>query len=361
MAKYTQAQIDALGKKGHAFKNPDGHFSFPVDDAEDLDNSIKAVGRSGASHDAVRRYLMARARAMGLSSRIPDNWASDGSLKRSITPPSTVNDTHLATKKTCPRCKGKGRVTLTANTPGIKCPLCKGAGKVPGVSADDDSPIGSPVPVNDDRAKAARGELRNVRETRSRPFSEFEARDVPDGYLFSGYASVTEVPYPITDFHGTYQETMARGAFDKTLAEGADVNMLLNHEGLSLARSKSGTLRLSADEKGLLVQAKLDPTNYQVQALRSAVERGDIDEMSLAFRAVRQEWNNDYTERRLLEVNLHQGDVSPCNFGANPATSGLVAMRNRGSRSGDPTGALVVPNYIPYARLLLAKARGREP
>jgi HK97 family phage prohead protease len=81
MAKYSADQLKALGAKGQAFKNPDGSFSYPCADAEDLGKAVLAVGRGGASHDALRRYIMARAKAMGLSSKIPDNWNSDGSLR----------------------------------------------------------------------------------------------------------------------------------------------------------------------------------------------------------------------------------------------------------------------------------------
>lgn len=57
--------------------------------------------------------------------------------------------------------------------------------------------------------------------------------------------------------------------------------------------------------------------------------RGDMDEMSFAFRTLRDEWSateidgEDVPEsnRRLLEVSIDKGDVSVVNFGANPATS----------------------------------------
>ena len=55
--------------------------SYPVADAEDLDNAIHAVGRGGADHDSIRAHIIKRADALGLSSKIPDNWNSDGSLK----------------------------------------------------------------------------------------------------------------------------------------------------------------------------------------------------------------------------------------------------------------------------------------
>jgi len=58
---------------------PDG--SYPIGDREDLTNAVRAVGRGGASHNAIRRHIMKRARALGASNAIPDNWNSDGSLR----------------------------------------------------------------------------------------------------------------------------------------------------------------------------------------------------------------------------------------------------------------------------------------
>jgi hypothetical protein len=57
------------------------------------------------------------------------------------------------------------------------------------------------------------------------------------------------------------------------------------------------------------------------------MERGDLDEMSFAFRVTRQEWNDAYTERWINEVNLNKGDVSIVNYGANPHTGGLTNLR----------------------------------
>jgi ATP-dependent protease ClpP protease subunit len=75
-AKYKQDDRDRMAKSGQAM--PDG--SYPIADAEDLDNAIHAVGRGGADHDAIRKHIITRAAALGLSSKIPDNWNSDGSM-----------------------------------------------------------------------------------------------------------------------------------------------------------------------------------------------------------------------------------------------------------------------------------------
>ncbi|WBP87045.1 HK97 family phage prohead protease [Kitasatospora cathayae] len=160
-----------------------------------------------------------------------------------------------------------------------------------------------------------------------------ELRALDDGtggstVRFTGYASVTESPYEMSDYLGDYTEVIRRGAFARTLAAGADVPFVVNHGGLTLARTKSGTLRLAEDSTGLHVEADLDPSSPHVQALRSAMERGDVDEMSFGFRVTSQEWSPDWTQRDITEVDLHKGDVSVVNFGANPATAGAI-MRSR--------------------------------
>jgi hypothetical protein len=75
--KYDTADRKHLAATGAAM--PDG--SYPIADEADLDRAIHAVGRGGGSHDAVRRHIIQRAKSLGASSKIPDNWAADGSLK----------------------------------------------------------------------------------------------------------------------------------------------------------------------------------------------------------------------------------------------------------------------------------------
>lgn len=180
---------------------------------------------------------------------------------------------------------------------------------------------------------ASRAQRRGVVENRQTAFRQVELRSTPDGsggetLRFTGYASVTESPYEMNDWLGDYTENIRRGAFAKTLAEGADVPFKVNHDGITLARTKSGTMRLAEDSIGLHVEADLDARSPAVQTLRSAMERGDVDEMSFGFRVTRQEWSPDYMQRDITEVNLNKGDVSVVNYGANPATAG-ASLRGR--------------------------------
>ena len=159
-------------------------------------------------------------------------------------------------------------------------------------------------------------------ERRSIAASDFEFRAVGDSLTLTGYASVFDHPYEVMGGAPRgWTETVDRRAFDVTLAGKPDVHLLINHEGMPLARTKSGTLQLSTDSRGLRVSADLDRRDPDVQRLQTKMERGDMDEMSFAFRVKADKWSDDDSQRRLTEVSIHKGDVSVVNFGANPATA----------------------------------------
>ena len=162
-----------------------------------------------------------------------------------------------------------------------------------------------------------------TREVRDFTITDLEIRASNDGtgLTFDGVASVVDKPYTVRDWAGEYSETMAKGAFNRSLKAKADVRMLVNHDGVPLARTKSGTLKLSADPD-LRAIADLDPMNPTVQEVRSAMDRGDLDQMSIGMRVTRQEWNGDYTERTIREAELF--DVSIVTFPASPTTTATL-------------------------------------
>jgi HK97 family phage prohead protease len=141
-----------------------------------------------------------------------------------------------------------------------------------------------------------------------------------DGWTLSAHAAVTGVDYGVRDEFGEFTEHLHPGSFRDSLSRGPDLHMLVNHTGLSLARTRSGTLRLAEDDRGLRYTADLDPASPNAQALRSAVQRGDISESSFAFLCTQQEWSADYLRRDIYGVDIDGGDVSACNFGCNKAT-----------------------------------------
>ena len=69
-----------LGAQGKALPSKsDGNPRYPTPNKEYLHKAILAVGRGKGDHSVIRRYLIRRARALGATNMIPDNWNSDGS------------------------------------------------------------------------------------------------------------------------------------------------------------------------------------------------------------------------------------------------------------------------------------------
>lgn len=135
-----------------------------------------------------------------------------------------------------------------------------------------------------------------------------------------GYASVYDVGYEMWDFYGPYEEVVRAGAAAKTLSEGADFALLLNHGGMTMARTRAQTLSASEDTLGLHWRATVNVGRSDVRDMLFAIEDGNLDECSFAFRVTRQQWSPDYMQRDILEFDLDRGDVSVVNYGANPAT-----------------------------------------
>lgn len=168
-------------------------------------------------------------------------------------------------------------------------------------------------------------ERRNSRCTEAAPKLK-RAEGQPD--KIGGYASVfyrEGVPGTeyIMDFWGlTLIERIMPGAFDRAIAED-DVRCLMNHESDHLlGRTKSGTLRLTADEVGLLYECD-PPTSPAGMNAVEAIRRGDMDGSSFAF-TVDKEMVTDIEPgviiREIFDTTLY--DVGPVTF---PAYEGATA------------------------------------
>lgn len=164
------------------------------------------------------------------------------------------------------------------------------------------------------------------REQRGNP-QPVEIRAGDNGEIrIEGYAAVFNQD---ADIAGMFVERIAPGAFASAVGRD-DVVLLVNHDDLPLARTRSGTLMLREDAQGLHVAATLDGTDPDVQRVYPKMKRGDLDKMSFAFRAVRQEWDESANppRRTILEAELY--DVSIVTTPAYEGTS--VALRSLDAR-----------------------------
>lgn len=80
MATPTAAQRSHALHQGHALPPLNGGGSgearFPIENEGELVKAVKMVGLAKGNKDAIRRYIMRRARSMGLERLIPPHWKS---------------------------------------------------------------------------------------------------------------------------------------------------------------------------------------------------------------------------------------------------------------------------------------------
>lgn len=154
-----------------------------------------------------------------------------------------------------------------------------------------------------------------------------EIRADDTGVKVSGYAAVFNQEANIGSY---FREVILPGAFRKALGSN-DVPFLINHAGLPLARTRSGTLRLSEDSHGLKIETELDADDPDVQRIVPKMKRGDLDKMSFAFRATVQRWDDtqDPPLRTVEEVELFDVSVvtDPAYDGTTIALRSLNAAR----------------------------------
>ena len=176
------------------------------------------------------------------------------------------------------------------------------------------------------------------REVRGGIPAEIRADD--DGIRVSGYAAVFNQE---TDIGGAFREVIAPGAFKDAIGRD-DVVFLINHEGLPLARTRSGTLRLEEDEHGLRMETVLDPDDPDVKSVVSKMKRGDLDKMSFAFWPTVQEWDDsgDIPLRTIREVVLYDVSIvtTPAYDGTEIALRSLEQARKERRRKNFAAAAL---------------------
>lgn len=136
-----------------------------------------------------------------------------------------------------------------------------------------------------------------------------------DARTLSGYAA----KFGVTAKIATFTETIRPGAFSASLASGQDVLALVDHDpGKVLARTKSGTLKLSEDAVGLRFELTVPDTQPGRDALELA-KRGDLGGMSFGFLVPDGGDRWDGSKRTLHTVDLREISVVSA-WPAYPAT-----------------------------------------
>ena len=146
-------------------------------------------------------------------------------------------------------------------------------------------------------------------------------KDGKEYFELEGYATTFNQPYVMYDMFGPFMEKVAQDALDTSLSANPDVAFLVNHKGVTMARTTNGSLEVYKDLHGLGMHALLNTQRQDVKDLMLAITDKNVDQMSFAFMLQDGEWNDDFTEFTITQADIHRGDVSAVNYGANPYTS----------------------------------------
>jgi len=168
-----------------------------------------------------------------------------------------------------------------------------------------------------------------------RSAAEDVAGDSTKSSVLTGYAAVFDDPTTLwSDPYGKVVESIKPGAFARAIAEGQDVRALVDHNSsLLLGRTRSGTLRIWEDAKGLAFELRL-PDTQVARDLAENIRLGNVSQCSFAFSPA-SGGETSITEERdglvvtsieLTDVDLF--DVSIVTYPAYPSTS--VDLEERG-------------------------------
>lgn len=153
-------------------------------------------------------------------------------------------------------------------------------------------------------------------EKRSLGMSDIRAEE--DNLKIGGYFILFNDETELYD--GIFEKVDSR-ALDKTLNN--DIRCLFNHDTAKvLGRTKSNTLTLSKDDKGLYGEVIINPNDSEAVSVYEKVKRGDIDQCSFGFNILDE--NQELDDRDQLHITLNEIDlheVSIVTFPAYPNTS----------------------------------------
>lgn len=176
-------------------------------------------------------------------------------------------------------------------------------------------------------------------ERRALPLEIRAARSNPR--RLEGLAATFGTKTRIADFG----ETILPGAFTASLASGRDILALADHDPARvLGRTKSGTLRLSEDTRGLAFAIDL-PDTQAAHDILALAERGDLGGMSFGFtvEAGGDAWSGDL--RELRAVTLHEISV----VSAWPAYDGTI-VEPRAAHQRGPAPRDLARRYLETLR-----------
>lgn len=184
--------------------------------------------------------------------------------------------------------------------------------------------------------------------------AKIETREAVDGKRYID----GNIPFgSMSEDLGGFIEKIDRTAFNKTLADGAEVFAFWSHNDAEVLGARSaGTLKLEARDDGLHFSVEMRD-NAISEDRWQAVRRGDVIGTSFGFITERDEWDHTTTpsvrtlkEVRLLEIS--PGVPFPAYQGAQSGASlrsvvSEMRSMNKSAETTPPAAVVAPPSQAP--------------
>ncbi len=151
------------------------------------------------------------------------------------------------------------------------------------------------------------------KEIRKFIVTDLETRTLEDTEekVISGYINKFNTR---SQYMGFYEE-VAKGAFDKTLADGHNIYAMYNHNSdMILGSTRSGSLKLNTDNIGLHFELRINPNISYASDIAELVKSGDLEGCSFGFWVTDDEWTRteDKIDLRIIkELELIEVTITP--------------------------------------------------
>lgn len=147
-----------------------------------------------------------------------------------------------------------------------------------------------------------------------------------EDFVIEGYFALFDDE---TELFPGYYESIDKRAFNRALENKDDVKALFDHDSAKvLGRTKSNTLQIRADDKGLFGKIEINKNDTDAVNLYHRVKRGDIDQCSFGFiiRDSEDEMRSNDFHTRITDLDLFE--VSVVTFPAYANTSVEARKQN---------------------------------
>jgi HK97 family phage prohead protease len=136
----------------------------------------------------------------------------------------------------------------------------------------------------------------------------FEVKRITDSGEFEGYASTRK--------RDSYGDIVAKGAFKRTIDHNKNFPILWFHDP---AQPIGLSTYMEEDDHGLYTKGQIDLDIELGQRVYSGMKKGYIDRMSIGYRTLKDDWDEEQNARLLKEVQLLEYSMITKNFAANDA------------------------------------------